>query len=324
MGAWGYILRKVFQALLTLVFVLVVNFFLFRVLPGDPAKSVARSLKLSLEDTQRLRVAFGLDKPVFPDQFVLYVKNTVTGNLGTSYITARPVTESIANRVWWTLLLVGTGTLFATTFGIMIGIKGAWRRGGRFDVGSLGGSLVLYSMPEAWLGMMLLTFFAVTLHLFPVGGAQSAPPPEGLVPKVVDILNHLFLPCLTLTLGYIGEYSIIMRAALLETIGEDFVGTARAKGLRDKDVRRHHAVPNALLPIVTLVVLNLGYILGGVIVIEYIFSYPGLGQFSVGAIKANDFPVIQGVFLLSSAAVIFANLVADLLYVYLDPRVREV
>lgn len=323
MGAWGYILRKVFQALLTLVFVLVVNFFLFRVLPGDPAKSVARSLKLSLEDTQRLRVEFGLDKPVFPDQFVLYVKNTVTGNLGTSYITARPVTESIANRVWWTLLLVGTGTLFATTFGIMIGIKGAWRRGGRFDVGSLGGSLVLYSMPEAWLGMMLLTFFAVTLHLFPVGGAQSAPPPEGLVPKVVDILNHLFLPCLTLTLGYIGEYSIIMRAALLETIGEDFVGTARAKGLRDKDVRRHHAVPNALLPIVTLVVLNFGYILGGVIVIEYIFSYPGLGQFSVGAIKANDFPVIQGVFLLSSAAVIFANLVADLLYVYLDPRVRD-
>jgi peptide/nickel transport system permease protein len=316
-------LRKVFQALLTLVFVLVVNFFLFRVLPGDPAKSVARSLKLSLEDTQRLRVEFGLDKPVFPDQFVLYVKNTVTGNLGTSYITARPVTESIANRVWWTLLLVGTGTLFATTFGIMIGIKGAWRRGGRFDVGSLGGSLVLYSMPEAWLGMMLLTFFAVTLHLFPVGGAQSAPPPEGLVPKVVDILNHLFLPCLTLTLGYIGEYSIIMRAALLETIGEDFVGTARAKGLRDKDVRRHHAVPNALLPIVTLVVLNFGYILGGVIVIEYIFSYPGLGQFSVGAIKANDFPVIQGVFLLSSAAVIFANLVADLLYVYLDPRVRD-
>lgn len=317
-------MRKVFQALLTLVFVLVVNFFLFRVLPGDPAKSVARSLKLSLEDTQRLRVEFGLDKPVFPDQFVLYVKNTVTGNLGTSYITGRPVTESIASRVWWTLLLVGTGTLFATTFGIMIGIKGAWRRGGRFDVGSLGGSLVLYSMPEAWLGMMLLTFFAVTLHLFPVGGAQSAPPPEGLVPKVVDILNHLFLPCLTLTLGYIGEYSIIMRAALLETIGEDFVGTARAKGLLDKDVRRHHAVPNALLPIVTLVVLNLGYILGGVIVIEYIFSYPGLGQFSVGAIKANDFPVIQGVFLLSSAAVIFANLVADLLYVYLDPRVREV
>lgn len=317
-------MRKVFQALLTLVFVLVVNFFLFRVLPGDPAKSVARSLKLSLEDTQRLRVEFGLDKPVFPDQFVLYVKNTVTGNLGTSYITGRPVTESIASRVWWTLLLVGTGTLFATTFGIMIGIKGAWRRGGRFDVGSLGGSLVLYSMPEAWLGMMLLTFFAVTLHLFPVGGAQSAPPPEGLVPKVVDILNHLFLPCLTLTLGYIGEYSIIMRAALLETIGEDFVGTARAKGLLDKDVRRHHAVPNALLPIVTLVVLNLGYILGGVIVIEYIFSYPGLGQFGVGAIKANDFPVIQGVFLLSSAAVIFANLVADLLYVYLDPRVREV
>ena len=323
MGAWKYILSKSFQALLTLVFVLVVNFFLFRILPGDPAKSVAKSQKLTIEETQTLREAFGLAEPVFPDQFALYVKNTVTGNLGMSYITGRPVTESIASRVWWTLLLVGTGTVFATTFGIMIGIKGAWRRGGKFDVGSLGGSLVLYSMPEAWLGMMLLTFFAVTLHMFPAGGAQSAPPPEEFVPKLADILNHLFLPCLTLTLGYIGEYSIVMRASLLETIGEDFVGTARAKGLRDKDVRRHHAVPNALLPIVTLVVLNFGYILGGAIVVEYIYSYPGLGQFSVEAINANDYPVIQGVFLLSSAAVIIANLIADLLYVYLDPRVRE-
>jgi peptide/nickel transport system permease protein len=324
MGAWKYILKKFFQAFLTLLFVLAVNFFLFRVLPGDPAKSVARSLKLSLEDTQKLRVEFGLDQPVFPNQFVLYVENTVTGNLGTSYITARPVSEAIATRVWWTLLLVGTSTVLATGLGIIVGIKGAWRRGGTFDVGSLGVSLTLYSMPEGWLGMMLLTFFAVTLHVFPAGQAQSAPPPAGAIPQFVDILNHLFLPCLTLTLGYIGEYSIIMRASLLETINEDFVGTARAKGLLDKNVRRHHAVPNALLPIVTLVVLNFGYILGGAIVVEYVFSYPGLGAFTVEAINANDFPVIQGVFLLTSAAVIFANFIADLLYVYLDPRVREV
>lgn len=321
MGRWRYLLRKLLAALITLVFVLVLNFFLFRILPGNPAKSIARSQKLSQEDTKKLEAEFGLDKSV-PQQFLIYVRETATGNLGISYTSSRPVMEEIGNRVWNTVLLVGLATILMTIIGLLVGIRGAWRRGSKFDVGSLGGSLVLYSMPEGWLGMMLMIIFAVNLGWFPVGGYESTAGLTGFS-HVIDVLNHLMLPLITLTLGYIGEYAIIMRSSLIEVMNEDFITTARAKGLRDKLVRRRHAVPNALLPTVTLVVLNFGYIFGGAIIIEGIFSWPGLGQLTYEAIDALDFPVIQAIVLLSSAAVIFANLVADVLYTYLDPRVRE-
>ena len=321
MRRWRYLLRKLIAALVTLVFVLVLNFFLFRILPGNPAKSIARSQKLSQEDTKKLEADFGLDKST-SQQFVIYVKQTVTGNLGISYTTSRPVMEEIGDRVWNTVLLVGTATILMTIIGLLVGIRGAWRRGSKFDVGSLGGSLVLYSMPEGWLGMMLMIVFAVGLGWFPVGGYESTAGLTGFA-HTIDVLNHLMLPLITLTLGYIGEYAIIMRSSLIEVMNEDFVTTARAKGLRDKLVRRRHAVPNALLPTVTLVVLNFGYIFGGAIIIEGIFSWPGLGQLTYEAIDALDYPVIQAIVLLSSAAVIFANLIADVLYTYLDPRVEE-
>jgi peptide/nickel transport system permease protein len=177
-------------------------------------------------------------------------------------------------------------------------------------------------MPEGWLGMILLILFAGTLGWFPAGGIESTDRLTGFS-HVLDIATHLFLPCLTLTLGYLGEFAIIMRSSLLEVMGEDFIQTARAKGVRDKDVRRRHAVPNALLPTFTLAFYSVGFILGGAVLIEEVFSWPGLGQLTYAAIEALDYPVIQAVFLLSSTTVILFNLIADILYGYLDPRVKE-
>jgi peptide/nickel transport system permease protein len=320
-GSRRYLLRKVLHSVATLAFVLAFNFVLFRAI-GDPVKLLTRSsLHLDPQEQEALRKEFGLDDPL-PVQFVNYLGDTLRGEFGYSFVSGRPVIESVAEKVRPTLLLVGISTVLSAVLGIMIGIKGAWRRGSAFDTGSLLGSLTLYAMPEGWLGMILLITFAGTLGWFPSGGIESTDQLTG-VAHFVDLAKHLFLPCLTLTLGYLGEYAIIMRSSLLEVMGEDFVQTARAKGVRDKDVRRRHAVPNALLPTFTLAFYSVGFILGGAILIEQVFSYPGLGQLTYGAIDQEDYPVIQAIFLLSSAAVIFFNLLADILYGYLDPRVKE-
>ena len=319
-SSW-YLLRKVLHALATLAFVLAFNFVLFRAV-GDPVKLLTRSsVHLDPQEQEQLREEFGIDDPL-PQQFVNYLGDTLRGEFGYSFISGRPVMDSVQQRVWPTLLLVGTATVLSTLLGVLIGIRGAWRRGSAFDTGSLFGSLTLYSMPEGWLGMILLITFAGTLGWLPAGGIESTDELTGLA-HVMDVAEHLILPCLTLTLGYIGEFAIIMRSSLLEVMGEDFVQTARAKGVRDRDVRRRHAVPNALLPTFTLAFYSIGFILGGAVIVEQVFSWPGLGQLTYEAITASDYPVIQAVFLLSSAAVILFNLLADILYGYLDPRVKE-
>jgi peptide/nickel transport system permease protein len=325
-GARRYVAGKGFQALLTLAFVLVFNFFLFRVIPGNPAQILARNKLLPIEAVHRLERDFGLDRPL-PEQFGLYVSDTLRGNLGISYTFRRPVKEVIGERVWPTLLLVGTSTIASTVLGLLIGIYGAWRRGSAFDVGSLGFSLVFYSMPEFWLGILLLIAFAAGAGLFPAlfptGGIEGTQEAGSALGHYLDVLNHLFLPGLTLTLAFVGEYALIMRSSLLDVAGEDYVTTARAKGLREALVLRRHVVPNALLPTVTLVALNLGFIVSGAITVETVYSWPGLGLLTVQALNAPDYPLLQGLFLLFSAAVIVANLAADLVYSYLDPRVRE-
>ncbi len=321
MGARRYLLRKTLHALATLLFVLAFNFYLFRVMPGDPILLLARSQHLSRADVAEQIHVLGLDRPL-PEQFVIYLRETLTGNLGISLRSGIPVIDLIGDRLWPTVLLVGLATLLSTVLGLLVGIKGGWRRGSVFDTTTLMGSLVLYSMPEGWLGMILLILFAGVLGWFPAGQYASPAPLAGLA-HVVDVLNHLTLPVLTLTLGYIGEYAIIMRSSLLEVMGEDFILTARAKGVPDTLVRRRHAVPNALLPTFTLVFYSFGFVLGGSVIIEAVYSWPGLGQLTYQAINELDYPIIQGVFLIFSAAVIFFNLLADILYGYIDPRIRE-
>jgi peptide/nickel transport system permease protein len=320
-----YLISKVLQALLTLVFVLAFNFFLFRAV-GDPVTQLLRGHSgISRQSVEQLQRELGLDLPL-PQQFAHYVKETLQGHLGYSYFYNLPVSEVIAGRIWPTILLIGLSTLASIALGIWIGIRQGWRRGSRYDQGMLGFTLFTYSMPEFWFGLLVIMAFAVGVGpfpaLFPTGGYETIGAGYTGWAHVVDVANHMVLPFFVLTLAYLGEYSLIMRSSLLETLGEDFIITARAKGVRENRVLYGHAVPNALLPTMTVTILSLGFVLSGVITIELIFNWPGLGLLTATAVDARDFPVLQGLFLLFSASVIIANLVADLLYSYLDPRVR--
>jgi peptide/nickel transport system permease protein len=322
MGTRQYLAGKVIFALLTLVFVLIFNFLLFRVLPGNPAQVLARNKLLPKEAVEELERDFGLTKPL-PEQFALYVVDTATGNFGVSYTFRVPVSEIIGDRVWPTVLLLGVATVGSTILGVLIGIFGAWRRGSAFDVSSLGFALVTYSMPEFWLGILLLIAFAASLGWFPTGGMVTAGAGYTGFANVADVANHMVLPAITLILAYIGEFALVMRSSLLDVMGEDYLTTARAKGLREALVLRRHAVPNALLPTVSLVALSFGFVVSGAITVETVFSWPGLGLLSYEALRAPDYPLLQGLFLLFSITVIVANLIADLVYAYLDPRVRR-
>ncbi|MEA2556165.1 MAG: peptide/nickel transport system permease protein [Actinomycetota bacterium] len=320
MSTRRYLISKILQALLTLVFVLAFNFFLFRGL-GNPVELQSRGRgALTAEAIKEENHVLGLDLPL-PQQFVHYMRETVTGHLGFT-LGGDTVAEDIGVRIWPTVLLIGTSTIASILLGVYIGIVQGWRRGSKFDKSMLGVTLVLYAMPEFWFGLLMIMLFSVTLNIFPSGGMQTAATDLHGLTLWLDIGKHLALPFFVLTVSYLAEYSIIMRSSLMEVLTEDFVATARAKGVREKLVRRRHAVPNALLPTMTITILSLGYVLGGAIVIETIFSWPGLGNLTYGGIQARDNSLLQGLFLLFSAAVIVSNLVADLLYSYLDPRVR--
>jgi peptide/nickel transport system permease protein len=324
-GRWRYIGSKVLGSLGALLFVLVFNFFLFRVIPGDPVRTLARNRLVSDEQVNELTRTLGLEQPL-PQQFLTYLKNTLSGEFGLSFRYRQPVGEIVLDRLWPTLLLVGTSTILATLIGIYIGMVSAWNRGKVVDHMSTGFSLTLYSMPEWWLGLVLLAVFAAGAgpipSLFPVNGLHSTDVDPNSFAGGLDTAWHLTLPVITLTLAYLAEYSLIMRSSLLDEMGEDYVTTARAKGLRDVYVRRRHATRNALLPTTTLVVLNLGFVVSGAITIETVFSIPGIGLLTTEAMDVPDYPILQGTFLIISAAVILANLVANLMYSWLDPRVR--
>jgi peptide/nickel transport system permease protein len=311
---------KVLGALATLLFVIVFNFFLFRVVENDPVGTLVRGRNLTEEQQERLAEDFGVDQPIH-EQFRRYLVETAHLNLGVSFETREPVWDVIKGKIWPTVFLVGTAAVFSAVIGTLIGIWAAWRRGTGWDHGSTGTTMLLYSMPDFWLGLLLLVVFADLLAWFPTSGFTDAGSDATGFARLLDQAHHMFLPGMTLMLAYLGEYAIIMRSSVLDTMGEDYLVLARAKGLRDKLVRRRHAVPNALLPLITLIAINFGFVLSGAIAVEAIYSWPGLGLATANAIRAPDLPMLQGLFLVFSAAVIVANLLADLLYAYLDPRV---
>jgi peptide/nickel transport system permease protein len=312
---------KVLGSLATLAFVVCFNFFLFRVVEGDPVGSLFRGRNLTATQREALTKQFGLDGST-GEQFVRYLEQTAQLNLGRSYATNAPVASEIRHKAGPTIALVGLSTLLSTVFGVLIGIAAAWRRRSKSDYAATTFTMATYSMPDFWIGMLLLTLFAVTLGWFPVGGIEDAGGTAGGLAHVTDQAKHLFLPCLTLTVAYLGEYALVMRSSLLDTMREDYLVLARAKGMREVLVRNRHAVPNALLPVVTLIAINFGLVLSGAIAVETIFSWPGLGLATYDALNGPDLPMLQGLFLVFSAAVIACNLIADLLYAYLDPRVR--
>ncbi len=317
-----YVLKKFFQAVITVFLVLVINYFLFRIMPGDPLRMLMRNPKASAEAIEKTRQLFGLDKPWYV-QFGIYLRQLFQGDLGFSFLHKKPVSQVIASRILPTILLAGLAEIIAVIVGTLIGIIAAVKRGKKIDVISLGFSLVTYSMPTFWLGIILVSFFSVYLHLFPITGMMTPGASFSTTWAMIrDAGRHLFLPVLTLSLVLIGEYALIMRNSLLDILTEDFITTARAKGFKEKYVIRKHAVPNALLPMVTIIAINLGLVIGGTIQVETIFSWPGLGRLMYDALMNRDYPLLQGIFLLVSIAVIGANFLADILYGYLDPRVR--
>jgi len=319
-----YLLRRFALSLVTILVVFVLNFMLFRVLPGDPIRSViGRNIRISAETQQALREQFGLDKPVFPDQLLDTFGQWIRGNLGISWSLRRPVSEILKAKLWNTVLLIGLGQILAIFLGVILGLLAGWKRKTAIDVGALTFSLVAWAIPTFWLGIILLAAGS-TWFGFPTAGIVSpANTGKPLLSVLPDLLHHIFLPTLTLTILYLGEYMLIMRSSILEVLSEDYILTAKAKGLNDWQVLWRHALRNAMLPIVTLIALNLGFTVAGAIYIETVFSYDGLGKLFQTALVKQDYPLLQGAFILLAVSVIIANMAADILYVVLDPRVKE-
>lgn len=318
----GYIGRKVFYSAITIFAVLIINFFLFRIIPGDPVSMLVRNPNLTQEAARNIREMFGLDQPLYR-QFTIYLKNLFRGDWGMSFIYKQPVTAIIGERLPASLLLAVLAEVLAILLGVFLGVVAAWKRGRKVDILSLGFSLVTYAMPTFWLGIMLIAFFGGFLKLFPTSGMLSS----SMIfitgyKRTLDALWHLFLPTLTLSLVLIGEYMLVMRSTLIDVLTEDYIITARAKGLPEKRVLNKHALPNAMIPMVTIISMNLGLTITGALQVETVFSWPGLGRLMYDALKARDYPLLQGIFLVISLCVVGANLISDLLYGYLDPRVR--
>jgi peptide/nickel transport system permease protein len=321
----GYLGRRLASAFFTILLIALINFLLFRAMPGSPERILMRNTpNVTEEMKQAARVRWGLDKPVFPDQFIAYVQSTLQGDLGFSFAArGRPVVDVMADRIWPTIILFGLGELLAIVLGLALGAYSGWKRGGWVDQIGNGVSLVLYATPYFLLGMAFLLIFALALRWVPTYGMLTAGAHySGIWDRAADFGSHLVLPLLTVGLGLVGQYAIVMRSSIVETLGEEYVTTARGMGLKDARVLRHHALPNALLPTVSLIAINLGYVVAGAITVEVVFNWPGLGTLVVEALTARDYPVLQGTFLLLGVSVVLANLAADLVYAALDPRVR--
>ena len=340
MQRWRMLLKRLGWAVFTILFVVILNFFLFRILPGDPARQGIRDPRLTPETILAIRVRFGLDKPIIncfesinpikigscgvnplDTQFFIYVGNLLKGELGQSFYYNRPVEEVLGERLWNTILLIGAGQILAILLGVVFGLFAAWKARTVIDYSALISGLVAWSLPTFWLAIILL-FWGTNIGL-PIGG--KATPGMSSYPflqQLGDLLRHLFLPTLAYTIIYMGEYMLIMRSSLLDVLSEDYILTAKAKGLTAFQILKDHALKNSMLPLVTIIAINLGFTVAGVIQIQTVFSWPGLGGAIFESVGRKDYPLLQGAFLLIAICVILANLIADLTYSYLDPRVQ--
>jgi ABC-type dipeptide/oligopeptide/nickel transport system permease component len=315
-----YVIKRVAFAVLTVLIAVTINFALFRLAPGSAVTNLARVPHATPETREAITRQFGLDKSKF-EQYLIYLKQLAHGNLGISFANSQPVSDNLRTALINTIPMVFLGTVFAIVLGTLTGILAAWRRGTFAEGASVTTALGFYSMPTHWLGLMLVILFAGVL---PTGGMSD----EFLIDPsfwthLKDLAAHIALPALTLGLVLYGEYTLIVRSAMLETLGEDYVLTARAKGLQPWAILRRHALRNAMLPIATLVALSLGYIVAGAILIETVFSWPGIGRAVYDAVLQRDYPMLQGAFLVLTVSVVFFNLLADLVYFKLDPRITE-
>jgi peptide/nickel transport system permease protein len=316
-------LKKCSHLAITLFAVATFNFVLFRILPGDPIRLLARAGNLSAETIARLRETFGLDKPLI-EQYFIYLRNLATGQFGLSLTYRRPVADILSERIVNTLILLAAATVLVALIGIVSGVIAAARRGTRVDHTIVITSLVFWSLPTFWTGLILLILLSVYLGAFPVSGmATPGADYASQAAKIADLAKHLFLPTITLAIVDMGQFMLITRSSLVDVLTEDFITTAKAKGLAFRTVLWKHAFPNALLPIVTTLALYVSLVIGGAIQVETVFSWPGMGRLMYDAVIRRDYPILEASFFLLAATMILANFFSDIFYMLIDPRVRE-
>ena len=308
------LVKRILATIPVLVIVAVIVFTLIRLVPGDPAAVIAGNMATN-EDIARIRTELGLDRGFFT-QFLLWAKGLVSGDLGQSFFFKKEVTALIAERLEPTLSLAFLTIVLTVLVAVPLGTLAAWRHGGWLDRALMGFSVLGFSIPVFVLGYLLVYFFALKLDWFPVQGYR--PLREGLWPW----LHQLLLPAITLSIVYVALIARVTRASVAEALTEDYVRTARAKGLPEARVLVRHALANAAVPIVTVIGIGIALLIGGVVVTESVYSIPGLGTLTVDAVLARDFPVIQGVILFFAFLYVMVNLLVDLSYLFLDPRIR--
>jgi len=322
-----YLATKIVAALVSFVALLVVGFVIFNLMPSNPVEALTRGRPTSAKQIANLTRELGLNQPIW-ERFGHYVVNTLQGHLGYSFQFETPVATLIAQRLWPTILLMGSSTIVSVWLGMWLGIRSGWRPGSLLDRLSTGSAITLWSVPTFYLGIILLVLGSVGFGpippLFPAGGMSTAGTVGGFaISHIIDVARHLVLPCLTLVLVVFAQYQMIMRSSMIDESGNPYLLTARAKGLRDTEVRRRHVVPNALLPSMTLIFLQVGTMISGTITVETVYSWPGLGYLTYQALQIPDLQLLDGTFIIFSGSVIVFNLLADLLYRALDPRVRR-
>jgi peptide/nickel transport system permease protein len=318
-----YTLRRLLYTLITIFAVASILFVLFRMLPGEPTMQV---ISPALDDAvqERMKAAFGLDEPVWK-QYLIYLKNLVTLEWGRSFVSAQPVTEILGYRFWNTVLLMAAGMCLTLVIGISFGIVMAWKRNSALDIGGTVVSLVFQAAPPFITGLLLLMILSYRLGIFPTGGMY--PPgqrPDGLLDLLTmpEFWERIVLPTITVGAYYLSTPMLIMRDSMLEVLGSDFIELAKAKGLKPRVVMMRHAARNALLGVVTIAGIMVGFAVGGQVVVESLFSWPGMGQLMVESAASHDYPVAQGTFLMLAVLVISLNFLTDILYCFLDPRIK--
>ena len=319
-----FILKRFIEIFIIFFVILTVLFLLFRLAPGDPVTRMVDPT-LTPEDSQHLIAQLGLDQPLGV-QYFYYIKNFFTGNFGNSFHYGETVFSIIRSRLPNTIILFTTSILLSAFAGIFLGKIASWKKGTKTDTWMTLGALVCHTLFLPWLAMLMIWIFGFKIGWFPLNGMISPEiwmdPSSGLWLKLIDVLHHMVLPLATLFSIHFGSYLLLMRSSMLDTLKEDYILTARAKGLEEKTIRNKHAAPNAALPVVTSVGISLAFSLSGGALTETVFSWPGIGRELVFAVSNSDYPLAQGSFLLIAIVVLMANLVVDVLYAYLDPRIK--
>lgn len=322
MGTIQYIFRRLGYGLILMIGVLVLNFFLIHAAPGDPAEVIAGEMGGITEDMMaEIRARYGLDKPLSV-QLGIYLGNVMQLDLGMSYYFDRPVIELIGQRVWPTILLVLSAQLIAILLGVVMGVIASRKPQGPFSAFVSIFSTIGYAAPVFWTGLMLVILFSVVVPLFPVEGMSGARQSGGWAGYALDVAHHLVLPAFTLAIIFLAQYARLSRASMIEVLGADYIRTARAKGLGEGAVTFHHALRNAVLPILTVAGIQFGNLISGALLVETVFNWPGMGRLAFDSVLRRDYPTLLGVLFCASAVVVLANLLTDLSYRYADPRIR--